>query len=43
MVERLRPYVDAGASHIVFLSLDPPEAIPDVVRALNEEVKPALS
>ena len=42
-IERLLPYVAVGASHFVFLALSPPEAIPDVVGALNQEVKPSLS
>ncbi len=41
-VERLRPYVALGATHFVFLSFAPPEAIGDVVGALNAGVKPAL-
>jgi probable F420-dependent oxidoreductase len=42
-IERLLPYAALGASHFLFLSFDTPEKVGETVRALQEEVKPALA
>jgi len=42
-IERLTPYARLGATHFLFLSFDPPEKVGETVRALQEEIKPALT
>jgi probable F420-dependent oxidoreductase len=42
-IERLLPYARLGATHFLFLSVDPPEKVGETVRALQEEIKPALA
>jgi probable F420-dependent oxidoreductase len=42
-IERLVPYARLGATHFLFLSFDPPEKVGETVRALQQEVKPALA
>jgi probable F420-dependent oxidoreductase len=42
-IERLLPYARLGATHFLFLSFDLPEKVGETVRALLEEIKPALA
>jgi probable F420-dependent oxidoreductase len=41
-IERLIPYARLGATHFLFLAFDSAEKVGETVRALQEEIKPAL-